>query len=128
MTLETERLILRRFTPDDAEGLHRNVYSDPDVMMFAFHEVSETPEQTREYIRGWLDYFGKVEPGKWACFAVTLKDSGEIIGTIDFAETDADAKSAEVGYQFGKAWWNQGYASEALTAIIKYCFEVAGLK
>ena len=113
VTLETERLTLRRFTLDDADALHRNVYSDPDVMMFAFHEVSETLEQTREYICGWLDYFGKVEPGKWACFAVTLKDSGEIIGTIDFAETDA-----EVGYQFGKAWWNQGYASEALTAVI----------
>jgi ribosomal-protein-alanine N-acetyltransferase len=119
---------LRQLTLDDAEALHRNIYSDPDVMRFAFHEVSKPLEQTREYIEGWLDYFQKVEPGKWACFAVTLKSSCEIIGAIDFAETYAETKAAEVGYQFGKAWWNQGFASEALTALIKYCFEAVGLQ
>ncbi|MDR0531261.1 MAG: GNAT family N-acetyltransferase [Oscillospiraceae bacterium] len=126
VTLETERLTLRRFTLEDAEALHRNVYSDPEVMRFAFHDVSENLKQTQSHVRMWRDHFG--EKDKWNCFAVTLKAGSELIGTIDFAETDADAKSAEVGYTFGKAWWNQGYATEALTAVLGYCFEVVGLQ
>jgi ribosomal-protein-alanine N-acetyltransferase len=60
-------------------------------------------------------------------FAIQLKSNDAVIGTIDFGETDKEAHAAEIGYQLGKAWWGNGYAAEALKALIKYCFETVGL-
>lgn len=63
----------------------------------------------------------------WELFAIVLKSTGEVIGTIDYAETDSQTRSAEVGYQLGKAWWGCGYAAEALRELLKHCFETVKL-
>ena len=124
--LETERLILRGFGMSDAEAMFRNWASDPEVVRFMPYDVCNTIEETRKRITEWMRYFEETAPNS-AVFAIELKDSGEVIGTIDFAETDREARAAEVGYQLGKLWWGYGYAAEALRAVIKHCFETAGL-
>ena len=124
--LETERLILRPFDKSDAEAMFRNWASDPDVVRFMPYDVCNTLEDTLKRIDEWMPYFEKTAPNS-AVFAIELKTGGEIIGTIDFAETDREAKAAEVGYQLGKSWWGCGYAAEALQAVIKYYFETVGL-
>jgi len=125
VTLETERLLLRQFMPGDAEAMYRNWASDPEVTRFMHYETCETLEQTRARIDDWLAYIDNAELSD--VFAIILKDTREIIGTIDYAITDSEAKSAEVGYPLGKQWWHNGYAAEALKAIIRYCFEERGL-
>ena len=120
--IETKRLILRPFDLSDAESMFRNWAKDPDVLRFMPYELCATVEDTQKHISQWLRYFEETAANS-ALFAIVLKDSSEVIGTIDFAETDKEARSAEVGYQLGKAWWGQGYATEALRALIKYCFE-----
>lgn len=120
--LETERLILRRFEMSDAEAMYRNWANDPDVVHFMPYDVCDSIEVTRKRIAEWLKYFEDTAPNS-GVFAIELKSDGEIIGTIDFAETDREARSAEIGYQLGKARWGNGYADEALRAMIKYCFE-----
>jgi len=124
--LETERLLLRPFSISDGEAMFCNWASDPEAVRFMPYDVCTTIEETKNRINEWMDYFEKTAPNS-AVFAVELKNSGEVIGTIDFAETDREARSAEVGYQLGKSWWGNGYASEALRAVIKYVFEVVGL-
>lgn len=124
-TLETERLILRTFTPDDAESMFQNIASDPDVVRFMLYDRCDTIEATRKHIDQWLRYFD--EPGARELFAIVLKSTGEVIGTIDHAELDTEARSAEVGYQLGKSWWGKGYTTEALRAVLAYCFETVGL-
>lgn len=126
VTLETERLILRRFTIDDAEAMFQNWASDPEVTRFMPYDTCITLKQTQSRINEWLDYFNKTERSD--VFAIILKDSGEPIGTIDYAETDPEVEAIEVGYQLGKHWWGNGYAAEALKALIKYCFEECGFK
>ena len=125
-TLETERLILRHFNTSDAEAMFCNWASDPDIVRFMPYDVCETLDDTNKRIKEWMLYFEETAPNS-AVFAIVLKTNGEVIGTIDFAETDRNASAAEVGYQLGKAWWGFGYATEALKAIIKYCIETVGL-
>lgn len=125
VTLETERLILRRFTIDDAEQMFRNWANDADVVRYMLYDRCDTIEATRKHIEQWLHYFD--EPGARELFAILLKTTGEIIGTIDYAELDLEARSAEAGYQIGKQWWGAGYATEALRAVIAYCFEEVNL-
>ncbi len=125
--IETERLTLRRFEMSDAEAMFRNWASDPEVVRFMAFDRCDTLEETRKRIDEWQQYFCKKASDSWALFAIVLKPGGEVIGMIDFAETEPKARSAEVGYQLGKAWWGNGYAAEALRALIKYCFETIGL-
>ena len=123
--IETERLILRNFQMSDAEAMFRNWANDPDVLRYMPYKICEDIETTRVRIGEWLDYFNSTN--LWGAFAMELKSTGEVIGTIDYAETSQTINEAEIGYQLGKAWWGMGYAAEALEAIIDHCFETTNL-
>ena len=60
-------------------------------------------------------------PSSWA---VTLRDSGKVIGTIGFMWYSDVNSAAEIGYSFSKAHWNIGYATEALRAVLRSVFAV----
>jgi ribosomal-protein-alanine N-acetyltransferase len=124
LPLETERLILRRFTLDDADAMFRNWASDPAVTKFLVYDTCVTLDETKNRIAEWMSYLNKNESD---VFAIVLRKTNEIIGTIDYCVIDVEAKSAEVGYQLGRRWWGQGYAAEAFRALIKHCFETIGL-
>ncbi len=126
-TIETERLILRHFAISDASAMFQNWANDAEVVRFMPYTVCNTLEETQKRIEEWLAYFQEAAANSWELFAIELKSIGEVIGTIDFAETDREARAAEVGYQLGKQWWGKGYAAEALRALLKYCFETIGL-
>jgi len=126
--IETERLILRCFEIPDTDAMHRNLTSDPDVARFMCYNVCESIEDTKNHINQWLEYFHKLpDNSSWYIFSIDLKTDGELIGTIDFHENNCEARVAEIGYQLGKAWWGHGYATEALRAVIDYCFKEVGL-
>jgi len=127
--LETERLILRPFDKaKDAQAMHKNWASDLDVVRFMCYDACESLESTEAHIDQWLEYFNNLAVGSsWCLFAIELKSDNNLIGTIDFNENDCEARAAEIGYQLGKAWWGNGYATEALRAVIDYCFENVGL-
>jgi ribosomal-protein-alanine N-acetyltransferase len=117
-TLETERLILRQFTPQDAEDLYRVCASDPDVARFAYESAYETKEEAVAIITK------RCGPNDTAVnWAILLKETEQFIGAIDVSLTDEEAKAMETTYELGKAWWHQGFAAEALAVVIKYVFE-----
>jgi len=70
---------------------------------------------------------GQFESGKQGNFAITLRSNGTLVGGIsmDINRTDEHGK---LGYYIGKPYWNNGYATEATQAVIKYSFEVLGLR
>jgi len=125
--LETERLVLRPFVVTDAEAMYRNWESDPEVMRFMGIEACNDMDEIHGRISNWMNYFHELGDSAWCVFAIELKSDGEVIGAIDFAETNHEARSAEIGYRIGKAWWGKGYITEALKAVISYCFGVVGL-
>ena len=122
MIIETKRLILRRWQESDAEALFRYA-SDPDVGPRAGWPPHKDIEESRTVIR---DIF--TNDRTWA---VVLKETGEAIGCMGyfiFGESNIEIgeEDAEIGYWIGRPYWNQGICTEALHAMVDYCFNVKG--
>ncbi|MDE7362271.1 MAG: GNAT family N-acetyltransferase [Oscillospiraceae bacterium] len=124
VTLETERLILRRFTADDAEAAFKNWTSSDAVTKFLRWETYRDISAMRDYINFQLENYKKIDTYDWA---IVLKELGEPIGSMGAVAFNEKAKSVEIGYCIGEKWWRRGYTSEALAAVIKFFFEEVGV-
>lgn len=60
--------------------------------------------------------------GEWYQPAIELKSTGEVIGDVAFLRKRQDSRQATLGYTLAQAYWHQGYASEAVRAIMDYLF------
>ncbi|MCM1166907.1 MAG: GNAT family N-acetyltransferase [Lachnospiraceae bacterium] len=124
VTLETERLILRRFEERDAENAFRNWMSSDTVTKFLRWETHSDISVTRGYMNYLRENYKKPNFYDWA---IELKTLGEPIGSIGIVVLNENVQSAEVGYCIGEKWWRHGYTSEALAAVIKFFFEEVGV-
>ncbi|MBR2562861.1 MAG: GNAT family N-acetyltransferase [Eubacterium sp.] len=124
MTLDTERLLLRRWQEDDAEDLYRYA-CDPDVGPIAGWPPHQSVEESRQVIRTVLN-------GKES-YAVCLKEDGRAIGTIELKlngrtdMTDRDDE-CEMGYCLSKAFWGRGIMPEAVKEMLRHAFEDCGMR
>lgn len=115
-TLETERLILRTFTYDDARDVFECWESDPDVAKYMFWSSHNDIEKTKE----WLKFeIGQIEKDEWYRFALVLKSTNELIGTALIYYED-EVKCWEIGYNLGKKYWGKGYTTEAMSKVIEF--------
>ena len=122
--IETDRLILRRYTADDAEAMFKNWASDPEVTRFLTWPTHTGVDVTREVIASWLPHYAEDNYYHWT---ITLKCNGdEPIGDIAVVRQSEEASMAHIGYSLGRRWWHQGITSEALKAVMDYLFDVAG--
>lgn len=112
--IETVRLKLRHFTPEDFDDLFR-LYSDPEVMKYL---SPRTREQTQASLCKHIQHWQEHNFGMWA---VIDKQSSKIIGRcgLGFLENTGEV---ELGYVFDKSYWNMGLATEASKATLKYGF------
>lgn len=119
-TLETERLILRMYTLDDAEGLYEYA-KNPNVGPHAGWKPHESVEESREIIR---DIF--LPPESWA---ILLKENGRLIGSIGLEEDTLreGANSREMGYSLAEDCWGRGFMTEAASEVLRFAFEEMGL-
>ena len=118
-TLETDRLILRPMKMSDARDLYAYA-SDREVSRHVLWDAHKSIFQSRQFLRAAIRQYRQGLPGS---FAITLKESGRMIGTIGFMWVNVDHKSAEVGYSLSRAYWNQGLMTEALRCIIAFGFD-----
>ncbi len=118
-TLETDRLILRRFMVEDAECFFRNVTSDPEVNRFLTWPLDNSVEDTKELLTGWVERYEKPER---YCWAIVLKVTEVVIGTIAAPTVKNRIEAVEVTYCIGSKWWGKGIVPEALQAVMKYLF------
>jgi ribosomal-protein-alanine N-acetyltransferase len=122
-TIITERLILRRFTLDDAEPLYRNWATDPDVVKFMRMKPHASLDDTRKFVESVVGKYDQPDTYRWV---IVLKESGEPIGFIGLMTLSEADMTGDFGYSIGKAYWNKGYTSEALTAVLRYGLINAG--
>lgn len=115
-TLETDRLILRPLRMRDAEDLYAYA-SDPAVSRHVLWDTHHSLSDSRQFLRAAIRQYRKGLPGT---FAITLRDSGRMIGTIGFMWINVDSQSAEVGYSLSREYWNRGLMTEALRAVIAF--------
>ena len=116
-TIETERLTLRRFKITDAEVMFRNWANDDEVTLYMRWATHKEVEESKSVMQQWIDSYEKDSSYHWG---ICLKD-GEIIGSIG-AFVDEIDYNADIGYCIGRKWWNKGYTSEALKALIDFMF------
>ncbi len=119
--IETERLILRRFRVDDAEAVYRNYASNSEVTKFLPWPTHESVNETRRILAEWVEGYASENEYAWA---IELKALGEPIGSISVVSRSECGTVAELGCYLGRTWWNRGYATEALTAVLGFFFEV----
>ncbi len=118
MILQTERLYLRELEQSDYCALC-GILKDPEVM-YAYEHAFDNAE-----VQDWLEKqkqrYSDYGFGLWA---VILKETNKMIGQCGLTMQDcAGEEVLEVGYLFQKAYWHQGYATEAAVACKEYAFE-----
>jgi RimJ/RimL family protein N-acetyltransferase len=125
--LETERLVLRRFTMDDVDHLVA-LDSDPDVTFFITGGAATPREEiVDDYLPAYLDYYRRF-PG-YGFWAVIEKASGRFIGWFHFRPEPGDPEDEpELGYRLIKAAWGKGYGTEGSLALIRKGFEELGVR
>ena len=123
--LETPRLILRRAELSDAEAMYRNWASNPEVTRFLTWPAYSSQDTARERLQIWQEGYASPEFYQWM---IVPKALGETIGTISVTELDNRVEKAEIGYCIGSLWWNQGYTSEALRAVLDFLFTEVGFR
>ena len=120
--LETPRLLLREMTTSDLTAICR-VLQDEKTMYAYEHAFSD--EEALAWLNNQLRRYREDGFGLWA---VVLKESGEIIGQCGITLQDVNGEwIPEVGYLFERAYWHQGFATEAAIACKEYAFSVLGL-
>ena len=113
MTLETPRLLLRPFAQADAEDLF-DYAGDPRVGPIAGWPAHGSVEESREIISTVF-----AAPN---VFAVVLRETGRVVGTIGFIWIDDEHNCAEIGYSLAQEYWGRGLMTEALRAMLEFAF------
>ena len=124
VTIETERLILRRFTMEDVQPMFLGWASDPVVCKHMTWPPHENVEVTRELLSRWTASYVAADYYNWA---IVLKENGpEPIGSIAVVGIDKKVDGAAMGYCMSRAHWRKGIMVEALTALIAFLFDEVG--
>ena len=122
--LETERLRLRQFTPDDVDNLVE-LDSDPLVRRFLDMPDAPTYEDAQQTLARFMDWYTRGDMyGYWAA---EEKETGAFIGWFHFRPHRPKPEEIEVGYRLKQAYWNRGYATEMSQALLRKGFEEANL-
>ncbi len=117
--LESERIILRPVSLDDAEDMYEYT-SDEETTRFIYDPHKDL-DQTKTVI---ANYFVKEPIGK---YAIELKESKKMVGAIEF-RVDEWNKSGDLGFTLNRHYWGNGYMTEAGKLIVGLAFDVLGLE
>jgi len=119
--LETERLVLRALTEDDAEAIFEYC-SNPNVSRFTLWEPHKTVEDARRFIRDYV--LPKYEQQIPEPFGVTLKGHPDrVIGTVGCFMVSKDNRTMELAYALDEQYWGKGIVVEAARAVLEYVFD-----
>ena len=124
VTLETERLILRRFVIADIEPFYRNIASDPNAFCYLNKSFHKNTYVTKNSIERWI---ADTESPDGYIWCIELKEINEAIGSILITHLDRKCGIARIGYYIGSKFWNRGYTTEALSAVLAFMFEKVGV-
>jgi ribosomal-protein-alanine N-acetyltransferase len=115
MRIVTKRLILRPIVFKDAADIVENLNN---INVSRYLSIVPYPYNLKD-----AEVFIKVAKKSRGIFAIVLKSSGKLIGTIGLMNVDSYIKKAAIGYWLGQEYWGQGIISEALRPFIKFSFK-----
>ena len=123
--LETSRLFLRPFFPEDDQDLYDKWAKNPEVTKFLSWPAYKSVDTAHIVLKEWTGLYEKPDFYQWA---IVLKELGQPIGSISVVNSDDRVDMAEIGYCIGKAWWGQGIMPEAMKAVMAYLFREVGMQ
>ncbi len=111
---ETERLILRRPRIEDAPILFVEYMQDTEVTRYVMWRLHTNVDQTLEFLKGCISAW---DDGRRFPYVITFKEVDKPVGMVDF---HINGLQAGIGYVIARAYWGQGYMSEAVRVIVKW--------
>lgn len=121
-TIETERLILRKYQISDAEDMFNNWVADPEVTRFWGWSPHKDTDETKKLLLEWISKYEILTTYNWV---IILKENNQAIGYIYL---NAINSSSAIHYLISRKYWNRGIATEVCKAIIEYAFSKIGIK
>jgi ribosomal-protein-alanine N-acetyltransferase len=118
-TIETERLILRNYSLEDSKALY-DFHSNKENFLAADLPIYSCIEEVESYI---LKMNQGLDNKKWYIWAMTLKATSELIGSISMWNLNEEEKKAEFGYALFPAYRKHGFMKEATEATLAYAFQ-----
>jgi [ribosomal protein S5]-alanine N-acetyltransferase len=123
-TLPAGRIELRALTGRGAGAIY-SIFGDPEVMRFWSSPPLESAAAARLLIDDIQRRFRERTLFQWG---IARRDDGGVIGTCTIFHLHRDHRRAEIGYALGRRSWGQGFATEALGALIEFAFGVLDLE
>ncbi|MDD6387617.1 MAG: GNAT family N-acetyltransferase [Bacilli bacterium] len=117
INLETDRLLLRRLTIDDAEDMFNNWASDPEVTKYLTWDHHNSIEITKAILNDWVQKYDNNEFYQWG---IMHKEDNSLIGTISIVQKNDFNKEFELGVCIAKKYWGKSIAGEAVNTVIKF--------
>lgn len=117
ITLNTERLKLRRIYETDAQEMFDNYANDERVTKFLSWTPHGNVENTKALLSSWMSNYERLDFYHWA---IIYKDN--FVGSISCIDIDEKNEHCELGYCIAYDYWGKGITAEALNAIIKFLF------
>ena len=123
--LTTDRLVLRPFAPTDAADVQR--------MAGSKQVASGTLNIPHPYADGvaeeWIARHGEAfAADESLALGIALAGDGTLVGAISLMSVSREHQRAELGYWIGPEFWNNGYCTEAVRAVVAYGFDEMGLQ
>lgn len=119
--LRTERLLLRRYRPNDCVGILKLVNHNRDLLLREFAQVASlrAVEDAASYVSEKREQWKK---RKTFCYGIWCNDQSGQIGQIQVKNISWEIPAAELGYFIGKDWQRCGYATETIRAVLRFAF------
>lgn len=117
--LATKRLRLRRFRASDRDGLHL-CFGDPVAMRYWNTPPCKSLAETDRWVKALMQ---AKSPHTWLGWAVAKKRSDHCIGMVNYHHRELRNRRLEIGYILSPALQGQGFMTEALQAMLAYCFK-----
>ncbi len=103
-TLETDRLILRKMTLNDAEAVFAYA-SDPEVTRYVSWETHRKIGDSESFLRSVVEGYERGEAAEWG---IVYKGDGRFVGGCGVVRWELDHSRAELGYVLSREYWGRG--------------------
>jgi RimJ/RimL family protein N-acetyltransferase len=122
--IETARLTLRPFTPDDFGDFYA-YQSRPDVARY-LHWNARNPAQARQALAEQAHERALDDEGDWLTYAVVWREAGRVVGEVGLKWLSREHRGGETGFVFNPDYHGRGLATEAAECMLRVGFESLG--
>ena len=122
--LETPRLRLRWMTDADVPALFE-VFRDPEVCRYWSRPALRDLDEARALLEDIVNGYKSRTLSQWG---IAVRDNDCVVGTCTLTSFSLEHRRAEIGFALGRDYWGQGYAGEALSALLDHAFGALDLR